>query len=80
MLLALKVKYPGHITLIRGNHESRQCTSMYGFYEECLRKYGNINAWKFSCEVFDYLPVSAIVEGKIMCVHGGLSPGIKSLD
>jgi len=53
---------------------------MYGYYEECLRKYGNMNVWKYSCDVFDYLPIGALVEGKILCVHGGLSPNIKSID
>ena len=39
-LLALKVKYPDRITLIRGNHETRQITQAYGFYDECIRKVG----------------------------------------
>jgi len=36
--------------------------------------------WKFQTEVFDYLGVAAIVEGKVLCLHGGLSPDLKTLD
>ena len=58
----------------------RQITQVYGFYEECVRKYGNANPWKYCTEVFDYLNLAAVIDGRILCVHGGLSPDIRTLD
>jgi serine/threonine-protein phosphatase 6 catalytic subunit len=80
LLLCLKLKYPANITLLRGNHESRQISTVYGFYDETIRKYGNANPWKYCTEVFDHLGIGAVIEGKIFCIHGGLSPDIKTFD
>ncbi|KAL0318708.1 UNVERIFIED_CONTAM: Phytochrome-associated serine/threonine-protein phosphatase 3 [Sesamum angustifolium] len=53
---------------------------VYGFYDECQRKYGNANAWRYCTDVFDYLTLSAIIDGTVLCVHGGLSPDIRTID
>ena len=47
---------------------------VYGFLDEIIRKYGNSNPWTYFMEVFDLLPLAAIIENKVLCVHGGLSP------
>ena len=80
LLLALKLKYPNYITLLRGNHESRQISYTYGFLEEVNKKYGNSNVWNYFTDLFDYLPIAALIEGKIFCIHGGLSPLISTVD
>lgn len=80
LLMCLKVKYPSAITLLRGNHECRQISNVYGFYDEIIKKYGNANPWKYCTDVFDYLGIAAVVEGSVFCIHGGLSPEVKSLD
>lgn len=80
LLIALKVRYRDRITLLRGNHESRQLTQVYGFYDECIKKYGNTNVWKYFTDLFDYLPLTALVDNRFFCLHGGLSQEIETLD
>ena len=80
LLLYLKIRYPTRIYLTRGNHESTEITQLYGFYDECLQKFGNANVWKMFTELFNYLPLSAIIDNKILCLHGGLSPDIQTID
>ena len=79
LLILYKLKFPDQVHLLRGNHESRMITQAYGFREELIRKYGNPSMWQVFMEVFDLLPLAAIVSNKIFCVHAGLSKDIKML-
>mmetsp|Transcript_12896 Transcript_12896/g.30976 ORF Transcript_12896/g.30976 Transcript_12896/m.30976 type:complete len:300 (+) Transcript_12896:81-980(+) len=79
LLFAYKVKYPENFFLLRGNHECASITRIYGFYDECKRRY-NIKLWKTFTDVFNCFPVAGIVDEKIICMHGGLSPELNSMD
>jgi len=80
LIVALKVRYPLRVHVIRGNHESRQITQVYGFYDQCVRQYGSSLVWKYFTDLFDYMPLSCLIGGKIFGVHGGLSPSIAAID
>jgi len=79
LLLALKVKRPENMFLLRGNHECASITRIYGFYDECKRRF-NIKMWKLFCDVFNCFPAVAVIDHKIFCCHGGLSPELHHLD
>jgi len=79
LLLAYKIKYPENFFLLRGNHECASINRIYGFYDECKRRF-NIRLWKTFTDCFNCLPVAALIDERIVCMHGGLSPELKSLD
>jgi serine/threonine-protein phosphatase PP1 catalytic subunit len=79
LLLAYKIKFPENFFLLRGNHECASINRIYGFYDECKRRY-NIRLWKTFTDCFNCMPVAAIIDEKIFCVHGGLSPDLDSME
>ena len=79
-LFALKIQYPNNIILLRGNHESRAMTEHFTFREEVLRKYDeDESVYEAFIECFESLPLAADVNGDYLCMHGGISPDLKSL-
>ncbi|KAJ7137362.1 serine/threonine-protein phosphatase PP1 [Mycena crocata] len=79
LLLAYKIKYPENFFLLRGNHESASINRIYGFYDECKRRY-NIKIWRAFIDCFNCLPIAALIDDKIFAMHGGLSPDLQSMD
>ncbi|KAK7356603.1 hypothetical protein VNO80_15878 [Phaseolus coccineus] len=79
LLLAYKIKYPNNFFLLRGNHECASINRIYGFYDECKRRF-NVKLWKVFTECFNCLPVAALIDEKILCMHGGLSPELHNLN
>lgn len=74
----MRVLFPNQVFLLRGNHECATISRIYGFYEECKRRF-SIKLWKEFIECFNFIPVTALVEEKIFCMHGGLSPELNQL-
>lgn len=79
LLLALKIRYPTKMFLIRGNHESAQITQDYGFKEEVKRKYNNDSIYDLCVKAFNALPLAAVIDNEVFCVHGGLSKELKTI-
>ncbi|XP_010674072.1 serine/threonine-protein phosphatase PP1 isozyme 9 [Beta vulgaris subsp. vulgaris] len=78
LLLAYKIRYPDKVYLLRGNHEDAKINRIYGFYDECKRRF-NVRLWKIFTDCFNCLPVAALIDEKILCMHGGLSPELQNL-
>ncbi|EAY14972.1 Ser/Thr protein phosphatase, putative [Trichomonas vaginalis G3] len=79
LLYALKIRYPTNVYLIRGNHESPEMSEVFGFLNECKVK-TTVNMWVKFCDSFRYLPLAAIVNDTIFCIHGGISPELKTIE
>ncbi|CAN7140284.1 unnamed protein product, partial [Brassica rapa subsp. narinosa] len=79
LLLAYKIKYPENFFLLRGNHECASINRIYGFYDECKRRF-SVRLWKVFTDSFNCLPVAAVIDDKILCMHGGLSPDLTSVE
>uniref|UniRef100_A0A7S0BNZ2 Serine/threonine-protein phosphatase n=1 Tax=Rhodosorus marinus TaxID=101924 RepID=A0A7S0BNZ2_9RHOD len=79
LLLAFKIRYPDKFFILRGNHECASINRIYGFFDECRRRY-NAKTWKTFCDVFNSMPVAAIIDDRIFCTHGGLSPELTSME
>ncbi|XP_022700121.1 serine/threonine-protein phosphatase PP1-like isoform X2 [Varroa jacobsoni] len=78
LLFIYKIRFPEHVFLLRGNHESLRINAVYGFFLECMNRFDAILYHRIN-EVFGYLPLAAVVGEKIFCCHGGLSPDLRDL-
>eukprot|EP00232_Nephroselmis_pyriformis_P020890 CAMPEP_0182865234 /NCGR_PEP_ID=MMETSP0034_2-20130328/7583_1 /TAXON_ID=156128 /ORGANISM="Nephroselmis pyriformis, Strain CCMP717" /LENGTH=859 /DNA_ID=CAMNT_0024997525 /DNA_START=139 /DNA_END=2715 /DNA_ORIENTATION=- len=78
LLLALKIEHPHNIHLIRGNHEAAEINALFGFRMECLERLGEdgIWCWQRINNLFNWLPLAATIENKILCMHGGIGRSI----
>ncbi|EHK19762.1 uncharacterized protein TRIVIDRAFT_193217 [Trichoderma virens Gv29-8] len=79
LVLAYKIKYPETFFLLRGNNETASESRINGFYDECMKRY-NIKLWETFVDLFNCMPLAAIVDEKIFCAHGGLSPDLNSME
>ena len=79
LLLCLKIKYPDKIFLLRGNHECEALNKMYGFFDECKRRL-SIKCFKKIIALFNIMPISALINENILCMHGGLSKDLQNIE
>jgi len=79
LVFALKVLYPDHMRVIRGNHECRSMTTTGGFHSDCETTFPKTGIYEAVIETFKYLPIAAVINGGVLCVHDGIVPEWMSL-
>jgi serine/threonine-protein phosphatase PP1 catalytic subunit len=80
LMFCYKIKYPENFFMLRGNHECPAINRVYGFFEECNRRYKSVRLWNSFQDTFNWMPLCGLIGGKILCMHGGLSPQLTSID
>jgi len=79
LLVCYKIKFPENFFMLRGNHECPSINRIYGFYDECKRRY-SVKLWRLMNDLMNCLPAAAIIDERMFCVHGGLSPDLATFD
>ncbi|MFX0070962.1 MAG: metallophosphoesterase [Candidatus Hermodarchaeota archaeon] len=76
-ILALKILEPERYYILRGNHETIEMNKAYGFFYEFAQRFNDYESFKEILKVYDVLPFCAIINMKILCLHGGIPQDIK---
>ena len=76
LIFLLKLRWRDSVTVLRGNHETRSVSTVYGFIDNCRQAYGSPVVWQAFTDTFDFLPLTSVVENQIFSLHGGLSPSV----
>ena len=83
LLLALKIEHPENVHLLRGNHEEADINALFGFRIECVERLGERvgeHAWRRFNSLFEWLPLAAVIEDKVCCMHGGIGRSIETIE